>query len=307
MLGESDLTSVHADVLRWHGTVLCDRGRTSDAEPLYRRSLEISRRLGYQVGVAHALNCLAGLSQRRGNLRHAAHLLADAALLADANGEMRLLSMIHSNLGILSDVRGDANAAVSHFRAALWSSEASSDEQETLWVLVNLSGLLARGGSFVEADQVLRRGLSMARARGDLLSEGILEENRAEMLLSQGDIEEAYPAIRRALEIAGQRRDDVRTAGALKMRGAYERLVGRVEDSLNTLRHGLTLAAVGEDALLGGEMLYQFGLALHASQSEAMAREVWAAAFDAFDRIEARDWCGRVQETLVLGPTGDYV
>src|SRR5262249_21113292 len=159
-----------------------------------------------------------------------------------------------------------------------------------LWVLVNLSGLLGRRRSFVEADETLRRGLSIARVRGDLLSEGILEENRAELLLSRGEIEEAYPSIRRALEIAAQRRDDVRTAGALKMRGAYERLVGRVEDALNTLRHGLTLAAVGEDALLGGEMLFQFGLALFASNNEAMAREVWAAAFDAFDRIEAREW-----------------
>src|SRR5689334_17435059 len=130
MLGDSDVTSVHADVLRWHGTVLRDRGRTSDAEPLYRRSLEISRRLGYQIGVAHALNCLAGLSHRRGNLRHAAHLLADAALLADATGEMRLLSMIHSNLGILADVRGDSNASLAHYRAALWSSEASNDDQQ---------------------------------------------------------------------------------------------------------------------------------------------------------------------------------
>src|SRR5881394_4098824 len=65
LLGDSVLTTVHADVLRWHGTVLRDRGRTSEAEPLYQRSLEIARRLGYQIGVAHALNCIAGLAQRR--------------------------------------------------------------------------------------------------------------------------------------------------------------------------------------------------------------------------------------------------
>jgi tetratricopeptide (TPR) repeat protein len=301
------VTYVHADVLRWHGTVLRDRGRTSDAEPLYRRSLEVARRLGYQVGVAHALNCLAGLSQRRGNLRHAAHLLADAALLADASGEMRLLTMIHSNLGILADVRGDTQAAIAHYRAALWASESSHDGQETLWVLVNLSALLGRRGSYDEAERTTARGLSLARIGGDLLSEGLLEENQAEMLLSRGEVDEAYPSIRRALEIAAQRQDDVRTAGALKVRGAFERMSGRTDDALNTLRHGLTLAAVGEDALLGGEMLYQFGLALHASDGAAMAREVWSAAFETFERIEARDWCDRVQECLVLGPSGAYL
>jgi tetratricopeptide (TPR) repeat protein len=307
VLGENEVTTVHADVLRWHGTVLRDRGRTSEAEPLYRRSLDVARRLGYQVGVAHALNCLAALSQRRGNLRHAARLLADAAVLAGASRELRLLSMIHSNLGILADIRGDSTGAVSHYHAALWSSETAKDDQGTVWVLVNLAALLGRNRSYGEADHALRRGLSLARVRGDLLSEGILEENRAEALLSRGEIEDAFPAIRRALEIAAQRRDDVRTAGALKVRGAYERMVGRVDDSLGTLRHGLTLAAVGEDALLGGEMLYQFGLSLHASNSDVMAREVWGAAFEAFDRIEARDWCKRVQETIAVGPSEKYV
>jgi tetratricopeptide (TPR) repeat protein len=215
--------------------------------------------------------------------------------------------MIHANLGILADIRGDAEAAIAHNRAALWAAESTNDDQETLWVLINLGTLLCRRGSYAEADRTLTRGLSIARMRGDVLSEGIVEENRAELLLARGELDEAYPSIRRALEIAARRRDDVRTAGALKVRGAYERLSGRTDDALNTLRHGLTLAAVGEDALLGGEMLFQFGLALHAADSASMAREVWGAAAEAFDRIEARDWSDRVQECLVLGPTGDYL
>ena len=111
LLGDS-YTSVHADVLRWHGTLLRDRGRTTEAEHRYRRSLEIARSVGYQAGIAHALNCMAGVDQRRGDLRHAARLLADAALIADAQGDTRLLTMIHSNLGILADVRGDIDGAI---------------------------------------------------------------------------------------------------------------------------------------------------------------------------------------------------
>jgi tetratricopeptide (TPR) repeat protein len=307
LLGEHEVSTMHADVLRWHGTVLRDRGRTSDAEPLYRRSLELARRLAYHAGVAHALNCLAGLAQRRGNLRHAAHLLGDAALLADARGDMPLLTMIHANLGILADIRGDKGSAVEHYRAALLASEAAGDDHQTLWVLANFGMLLGKQASFAEAERMVTRGLSLARAQGDVRAEGVLQENRAEFLLARHELDEAHAAIGRALEIATQRRDDVRMAGALKMRGAYERMCGRTQDAANTLRHGLTLAAVGEDALLGAEMLYQFGIALYDGDNAPMAREVWAASLEAFERIDAREWTGRVQECLVLGPTGNYI
>jgi tetratricopeptide (TPR) repeat protein len=307
ILGDTGVSSVHADVLRWHGTVLRDCGRTSDAEPLYRRSLELARRLGYQIGVAHALNCLAGLSRRRGNLRHAEHLLADAALLAEESGELQLLTMIHANRGIIADIRGDTEAAIAHHHAALSASEGANDDRQTLRILVNLSAMLGGHGSLAEADRTAARGLSLARICGDVHREGILEENRAELALARGGLDEAWGSIGRALEIAALRRDDVRTAGALKVRGAYERMSGRPHDAMDTLRHGLTLAAVGEDALLGGEVLYQFGIALHAADNETMAREVWNAALETFERIEAPDWADRVQECIVLGPTGSYV
>lgn len=307
LLGEREVTAAHADVLRWHGTVLSKRGRTSEAEPLYRRSLEVARRLGYHAGVAHALNCLAGLAQRRGNLRHAAHLLSDAAVLADTHGEMPLLALIHMNLGILADIRGDKESAVGHYRSALVAADAAGDDHQTLWILVNFGFVLGRQGSLAEAERTVTRGLSLARAQGDVFHEGLLQENRAGLLLARHELDEAHAAIGRALELATLRRDDVRTAGALKMRGAYERMSGRPHDAVNTLRHGLTLAAVGEDALLGAEMLYQFGVALYDSNNAPMAREVWAASLEAFERIDARDWSDRVQECLVLGPTGNYI
>jgi hypothetical protein len=80
-------------------------------------------------------------------------------------------------------------------------------------------------------------------------------------------------------------------------------MTGRSDDATNTLQHGLTLAAVGEDALLGAEMLYQFGLALHAGDNAAMAREVWGASLDAFERIGAGEWTSRVRDCLVFGPS----
>ncbi|MGH7619784.1 MAG: tetratricopeptide repeat protein [Gemmatimonadaceae bacterium] len=307
LLGDSELTPLHADVLRWYGTALRDTGRTSDAEPLFQRSLNIAQRLEYTAGAAHALNCLAGLSQRRGDIRRTAHMLADAAILADASSQTRLLTMIHSNLGILADVRGDTAAALAHYHAALWASEGAGDDQEISWVLVNFGVLLGKLGQTDEAERAFTRGLSIARARGDAVAEGLFEENSAELFMVRGELDDASACIGRALDIAERRHDNVRLAAALKLRGAHERMCGRTQDAAFTLRHGLTLAAVGEDALLGGEMLYQFGLALYADDNEAMAREVWGAALDAFERIAAADWVTRVRERLSFGPTGHYL
>jgi tetratricopeptide (TPR) repeat protein len=303
---DDELTPLHADVLRWQGTVLRDRGRTSDAEPLYQRSLEIASELGYDDGIAHALNCLAGLVQRRGDLSAAADMLTEAHVLADRVGDRLLVTMIQSNLGILSDIRGNTIAAIAHFRVALRVAESMEDDQQVVRVLINYSVLLVKQCRYEEAERALRRGIAIARRRGDLHYEGLFEENRADLHLTIGEIEESYPAIQRALEIADKRDDQVRKAAALKLRGAYERLLGRASDAADTLRYALTLAAVGEDALLGGEILYQFGLALYDSNDAAMALEVWNTALDAFERISAREWISRVRERIATGSTNHY-
>jgi tetratricopeptide (TPR) repeat protein len=303
---DGEPTCLHADVLRWQGTVLRDRGRTSEAEPLYRRSLEIASELGYEGGVAHALNCLAGLAQRRGDLSAAGNMLTDAHVLADRAGDRALVTMIQSNLGIISDIRGNTMAAIAHFRVALRVAESMDDDQQVVRVLINYSVLLVKQGRYEEAERALRRGIAIARRRGDLHYEGLFEENRADLHLTIGEVDESFPAIRRALEIAEKRDDSVRKAAALKLRGAYERLAGRPADAADTLRYALTLAAVGEDALLGAEILYQFGLALYDANDASMAREVWSTALDAFERISAREWIARVRDRIALGSTREY-
>jgi tetratricopeptide (TPR) repeat protein len=237
----------------------------------------------------------------------ASELLTDALGLADSCGEVSLVAMIHTNLGVIADVRGDPGQAIDHYRVALDVAEKVGDEQQVVRVLVNLSTLLIAQHVYGEADRAIARGLQLAKARGELYYEGVFEENRAEMHLARGELEEAEPAILRALAIAEQRRDDVRKSAALKLRGAWERMTGRNDAAIDTLRYAATLAAVGEDALLGAEVLYQFGLALFDGKNEPLAREAWRTALDAFERISAREWVERVNERLSSGSTANYM
>ena len=71
-----------ADIIRWKGTVRRELGDTSEAEALYRKSLEISESCGYGAGQAHAINCLAIIAQRKGDVDAAATLYRRGARLA---------------------------------------------------------------------------------------------------------------------------------------------------------------------------------------------------------------------------------
>jgi tetratricopeptide (TPR) repeat protein len=296
-----------ADVLRWEGTVLRDSGRLSDAEPLYRRSIEMSTSLDYDAGRAHGMNCLAGVAQRRGDVVAATNFLTDALLIAERCGETRLVGMIQQNLGIIADVRGDPASALAHYRISLRTFEGTNDLQPLCWVLINLGLLHAKEERYSDARAAFDRGLTIARARGDLLSEGALAENRAELLLTIGQIDEADIAIRRALKIAEQRHDQLRRAAALKLRGAHARLAGRPAESVEILRHALAFSTEAEDALVNAEILYQYGLALHASGDAEAAETAWKGALEAFERVGARQWVARVGQQLSLANSSRYL
>lgn len=306
LLGSDEPTPLFADVLRWQGSVLRDRGQTSAAEPLYEQSLQVAVDLRYDSGHAHALNCLGSLAQRRGDIAAAASYFGDALLLAERCGERRLVGMLQQNLGVIADIRGNPIAALAHYRVALAAFEAANDHQQASWVLSNLGYFHAKAERFEDARGAYGKALAIARDRGDLLTEGIVEENRAELELIAGDLDAAFPSIQRALEVAEQRGDTTRRAAALKLRGAYERLSGRLTDAPNTLSHGLTLSAIAEDAFLGAELLFQFGAAIWQGGDESLGRDALRTSLDAFERIGDRQWTVRVRNWLIHGPTGRY-
>lgn len=307
LLDDEVESSLLADVLRWQGSVLRERGRTSEAEILYRRSLDTARRLKYDVGTAHALNCLASLAQRRGDLTGAANLVTDAMAYVQRSGDRRLFGMLQQNLGMLADIRGNPAAAVAHYSVAQRTFEASNDLEPLSWLLNNFGVLHTKEGRYPEAEATFQRAQGISRARGDLMCEGVIAENRAELELIRDAIDDAYEPMNRALEIADKRGDELRRAAALKLRGAYQRLCGRTTEAAETLQYALTLSAVGEDALLGAEVLYQFGLAMYEGGQQQAARDAWRAAMDAFERIAARRWVTRVRERLSRGTTGRYL
>ena len=270
-----------ADVLRWKGSVLRDRGGYSAAAELYAQSLAVADSLGYQPGRAHALNCLGTVAHFRGDLPAAERWYGEAARLAHRLADRRLSGMVQQNLGVLADIQGRTDEAIAHFRLALVAFEQEEQFDAALWVLNNLGVLYTREGATARAKDTLDRARALANELGDVASEGIVEENRSSLFVALGQLDEAEMAATRAYGVAERRGDNTRRAAALR---AFSR-VTRARDPKSTqaivvLDRALALAELSEDVLLRVELLTDLGDACRDCGEPARARESWRRALE---------------------------
>lgn len=268
-----------ADVLRWKGSILRDRGNHSAASDLYAQSLAVADSIGYAAGRAHALNCLGTISQFRGDLTAAERWYGEAARLAHRLGDRRLCGMVQQNLGIVADVQGRTDEAVAHFRLALREFELEGDRSAVLWVLNNLGLLYTREGAYGRAADVLDRALDLVELTKDVASEAFVEENRAALFIARGQLDQAELAATRALGIAEQRSDNTRRAAALRLLAKIHRIRDRKSPhALALLDRALTLSELGEDVLLRSQVLCDLGDAWRDCGEHTRAKGLWRRA-----------------------------
>src|SRR4029453_12725641 len=124
------------------------------------------------------------------------------------------------------------------------------------------------------------------------------EENRADLPIQRGELNDAVRSINRSLAIAEQRGDAARRAAALKLRAICERRREDVKLAIDTLRLAMKFGARADDAMLRAEILFELGDALAASSDVSGARDVWGRALDVFERVGAKAWITRVRERL---------
>lgn len=268
-----------ADVLRWKGSILRDRGQHAAAADLYSQSLAVADSVSYRVGRAHALNCLGTVSQFRGDLPAAERWYGEAARLAHRLGDRKLSGMVQQNLGIVADVQGRTDEAVAHFRLSLVAFEQEDEMASALLVLNNLGVLYTRENAYRRAEEVLERALTLARRLGDVVAECVIEENRSALFLALDNLDKAEAAGAAALSIAEQRKDSTRRAAALR---ALARVAARraPTEAVALLERALVLCELGEDTLLRAETLTDLGDAYLATQQLVRAREHWRRALD---------------------------
>jgi len=290
-LGQFHPDSFHplfADVLRWKGTLLRERGETEAAYRCYTNSLAKASRAHYDAGQAHAFNCLAIVAQRRGDHKETDRLYRKAAVMAEKIGEQRLLGMIEQNRGVLANMRGDFAAAGAAYANSLHAFEDAGDLEAVSWVLNNIGMLHTKLRDFGEALECLQRGLAIAVKRGDAIVESIITLNLAEARLGLGQLELAEELCARSLGDAQRRGDHLTVAGALKCKAAIERERGALDKSIATLRIAIYEAEGAEDRLLHAEMLRELGEIGRSLGNPGAAKSAWREAAEAFKQVGAR-------------------
>jgi serine/threonine-protein kinase len=259
LLAEVEPTPLHANLLRWTGSVLRDLGRVDEAERMYSDSFEVADRTGAVAAKASALNCRAVIAQRRGDLEEATALYRRAARLAVEGGEIRLAGMIEQNLGVLANIHGDLDGALVRYRAALRAFQEVSDDEAVSWVLNNMGMLLTDLGLPLRAERSFQQGLEIAKARRDRPMEGVLRANYSESLIALKRWDDAETQLDEALRIARSGDDTARVGEALKFYGILERERGDLEAAGARLEQALQIGRDVGDPLLVAESLRERG------------------------------------------------
>jgi len=276
---------LHTDLHRWHGDLLFDVGSTSEAEALFRRSLETAQFIRYAIGIARAQASLARVAFRRGDLAAAKRQYDDASLNAVASGDHALFACVELDLGMLSALVGDIDDATQRFRLSMRALSEAGDDSGVAWALDNIAQLRLQRGRLDEARGAVAEGLAIADQLGDSQLKQRLSVTAAEIAFAAGDIDECDAASGRSLSIASSRGDRVGRAQGLRFRARVEARRGATDQAITSLESARALAAQSEDLLLGARVLVEYGDVLASRGEATRAQTAWEQAHAAYARL----------------------
>lgn len=238
------------------GAILSAQGKLVEAEPFYRRAVEIRRqRLGDgDVDTATSLNNYGALLGRLGRVDEAVRMLRlafDARDRANSAGDRTAESAL--NLGITLDANGHAAEATPWLQKAATIWRARKAEADVLEADNALAVNLVHLGRAAEAEPTLRRVLAARRAQqaGNAPVTGQAWSNLGVTLDALGRHREALSAHDKALEIAlaGGPTELLLVADYRANRAACYQALGRKTDAVADYR----LALASYTVALGAE------------------------------------------------------
>src|SRR5690606_13782556 len=175
-----------------------------------------------------------------------------------------------------------------YYRSSLQYYEEIQHERNMAHVLNNLGMLYVDLSRLDEASGVLDRALSICCPLGDVVTEGIVQANRAELFLALGRLDEARASCDEAFEIAS-RVDDVRVkAEALKYYGIIYRESKRPHLAEIHLRQAIGLASQHDNPLAEAESQRELALVLRAQERTRESLEALNRAHALFTSLQAK-------------------
>ena len=269
----------------WLGILAQARGDYDAAEPLYRRALEISERIGDQASMANSYGQLGILAQQRGDYDAAEPLYRRALEISERIGDQASMARIYHQLGRLAQLRGDYDAAEPLSRRALEIFERI-DDQASMAIGYQQLGLLAQQrGDYDAAEPLSRRALEIFERIGDQASLAKGYHQLGMLAQARGDYAAAEPLYRRSLEISERIGDQASMARIYHQLGILAQLRGDYDAAEPLYRRALEINERIGDLAGMATGYHQLGILAQQRGDYDAAEPLLRRALEIFERI----------------------
>jgi putative nucleotidyltransferase with HDIG domain len=202
----------------------------------------------------HAMNILAIVEWKQGNLDDSRRLYLAARESAHRSGDARLAAMIASNLGVISNVRGDEDAAREHYESALKDARGAGLVEQAIVALANLGQLNTQAERFDVANRHLLEARELCTVIGDRSTLVNIELQVAKLRIRQCDDAGARDSCERARTIVAQIGDPREAGEAQYVYGLVERASGDATAAEAHFLRAEEIALERSDLILQGEV-----------------------------------------------------
>ena len=168
----------------------------------YHKALEVSKIMGYEVGMGKCYQNIGVVHIRMGEYEKALAYYLKTLKIYEKHEEENLLVAISNNLGTLYSCRlHDDENAIIHYEKALKISEESGNQEFRIHVLINISEMYMRQERMSQAKETLEAALQLGEQTENLKLVVVTLQNLSQIEIEEKNYTKALGYAQRALKI----------------------------------------------------------------------------------------------------------
>ncbi len=246
-------TNERGQLLRWIARTHMTEGEYHVAERFASDAFVLSETADDEAGRGHAVNMLAVIRWKQGDLDEATRLYLTARESALRSGDARLAAMTATNLGIVATVRGEEHQALEYHESALRDAREAGLADQAMHALNNLGMLHTQMGQYEPAGRAFAESVEIGKVLGDLSMCILVHLNVARLRIKQEDFPAARTACDVAMSIASRQGDTHLDGEAEHIHGIIARAAGDVDGAEQHFLRAEDAGVRRKDLILQGE------------------------------------------------------